>query len=67
MAEVLVALDADGSASETAVTLLAACVSLNPDVPASLVRLTSAGFKVPEAVADEAELPRFPAAACPEV
>lgn len=65
MAEAFVGFTADGNtATENAVLLLDAVEEL--EVSVNLVRTVENGFMVPEAVADEAGLPRYPQADCEE-
>lgn len=70
MAEAFVSFTAgDNTATENADALLDAVVSIDdPDVATvGSVRVVEGGFMVPEEVADEAGLPRYPQADCPEV
>lgn len=65
MADVFVSFTAGGTAKQTATALLTAASTLTLD-PQTAVRVVENGFITTDAVADEAEVPRYPAADCPE-
>lgn len=67
MAEAFVGQTAGGTPTQTADALLDAVASLGGGLKVEVVRVVEGGFMVPEAVADEAALPRYPQADCPEV